>query len=256
MLSLASEALADEVIERGDGIRRTIVREPLGVVLDIAAWNYPLIIAANVVVPAVLAGNAVLLKHASQTPGVGAWFETAFKEAGAPTGLVTWVNLRGRDMAPLLRHPVLGGVYFTGSVPAGRQVNQVVASRELGFLSTGLELGGKDPAYVRADMPLDVVVPNLVDGAFYNGGQSCCAVERIYVDRSIYTDFVDAYVADSRRWVVGDPSLESTLLGPMATPETLDVMDAQVAAIAVGDLGVVRRVGVAGKVFEALVGGS
>ncbi len=228
MLAIAPEALRDEHVPIGDGLRRVIVREPLGVVLDIAAWNYPLIIAGNVVVPALLAGNTVLLKHASQTPGVGLWFEEAFRKAGAPEGVVTAVTVRGRDAAALIQHPDVAAVFFTGSVEGGRDVYRKVAQRPEGFIDAGLELGGKDPAWVRADMPLEIAVPNLVEGAFYNAGQSCCGVERIYVDRAIYDDFVRAFVEEARRWQVGDPLAPDTMMGPVASPGTLDTLEAQI----------------------------
>jgi len=210
MKDLAPDALADRHIALGDGIHRRITRDPLGVVVDIAAWNYPLLIAVNVLVPGVLAGNAVVLKHASQTAGVGRWFEEAFARAGAPAGLITAVTVRGRDASTLVQHPGVDGLFFTGSVPAGRQVYANVGNRPEGFIDAGFELGGKDPAYVRADMPLDIVVPNLVEGALYNAGQSCCAVERIYVHRCLYADFVDAYVEQARGWVIADPELPDT----------------------------------------------
>lgn len=228
MIELAPAALRDLEIVRDDGIGRTIVRDPLGVVLDIAAWNYPLLIAVNVVVPAVISGNTVVLKHASQTAGVGPWFQEMFRRAGAPAGVVASVSVRGRDARSLVQHPSVDGVFFTGSVDAGRTVHAAVATREAGFLDTGLELGGKDPAYVRGDIPLDVVVPNLVEGAFYNAGQSCCAVERIYVTRDRYKDFVEAYVAQARAWTVSDPTQDRCVLGAVASPETLDVLSRQV----------------------------
>ena len=229
MMSLASEGLADCAVSGGDGITRTIVRDPLGVIVDVAAWNYPLLIAANVIIPGVLAGNAVVIKHASQTPSVGLWFEDAFRRAGAPDGLVTAVTIPGRQAHTLLEHPKVAAVFFTGSVEGGRQVHRTVANRETGFLDVGLELGGKDPAYVRADMELDIAVPNLVEGALYNAGQSCCAVERIYVHRDLYREFVERYVAHAQEWTVDDPASEGTRLGPVASRDTLDVLDAQVA---------------------------
>lgn len=256
MVGLAGDALADRHVALGDGIRRTIVRDPLGVVVDIAAWNYPLLIAVNVIVPAVLAGNAVLLKHASQTAGVGLWFEQAFQRAGAPDGLVQAVTVRGRNARQLVQHPAVDGVFFTGSVPAGRQVYKDVASRAHGFIDAGLELGGKDPAYVRADMPLGIVVPNLVEGAFYNAGQSCCGVERIYVARAIYADFVDAYAELARAWVAGDPTDPGTVMGPVAAADTLDTCEAQVRdAVSRGGrlLTGGERIGGSGWVFPATV---
>ncbi|MGB0589805.1 MAG: aldehyde dehydrogenase family protein [Myxococcota bacterium] len=228
MIDLAPDALADQHVALGDGIHRRIARDPLGVVVDIAAWNYPLLIAVNVVVPAILAGNTVLLKHASQTAGIGLWFEETFKRAGAPEGLVTAVTVRGRDASTLVQHPDVDGLFFTGSVEAGRQVYADVGTRPQGFIDAGFELGGKDPAYVREDMPLDIVVPNLVEGAFYNAGQSCCAVERIYVHRSRYEAFVSAYVEAAKGWVIADPEQPDTSLGALATPETIPILEAQV----------------------------
>ena len=185
-----------------------------------AAWNYPLLIAANVIIPGVLAGNAAVIKHASQTPSVGMWF--GFRRA-APDGLVA-ATIPGRQANTLLEHSKVSAVFFTGSVEGGRQVHRTVANRETGFLDVGLELGGKDPAYVRADMDLDIAVPNLVEGAFYNAGQSCCAVERIYVHRDLYTEFVRRYVAHALEWTVDDPATDGTRLGPVATRDTLDVL--------------------------------
>ncbi|MGM0577342.1 MAG: aldehyde dehydrogenase family protein [Myxococcota bacterium] len=228
MMDLAPNALADRSVAIGDGIHRTLARDPLGVVVDIAAWNYPLIIAVNVVVPAVLAGNAVLLKHASQTAGLGLWFQQAFRKAGAPEGLVTAVTVRGRDAAGLVRHPLVDGVFFTGSTEAGRDVYANVATRTEGFIDAGLELGGKDPAYVRKDMPLDVAVPALVGGTMFNAGQSCCAVERIYVHESLYEAFLGGVVEEVGRWRLGDPEVSDTLLGPLASESAVDTMVAQV----------------------------
>lgn len=229
MIRLAPEALADQSISLHDGIQRRIVRDPLGVILDIAAWNYPLLIAINVVAPALLAGNAVLIKHASQTAGVGLWFEDMFRRAGAPDGLVTAVLVRGSESSSLVQHRDVHGVFFTGSTQGGQQVYRTVANREHGFVDVGLELGGKDPAYVRADMPVELAAANLIEGAFYNAGQSCCAIERIYVHRARYDAFVEAAVEAAQQWSCANPAEENTMLGAVATAETLDVLDAQVA---------------------------
>jgi acyl-CoA reductase-like NAD-dependent aldehyde dehydrogenase len=235
MIRLAPEALADQTLSLDDGISRRIVRDPLGVILDIAAWNYPLLIAINVVAPALLAGNAVLIKHASQTAGVGLWFEDMFRRAGAPDGLVTAVLVRGSESQALVQHRNIDAVFFTGSTEGGQQVYRTVANREHGFVDVGLELGGKDPAYVRADMPVELAAANLIEGAFYNAGQSCCAVERIYVHRARYEAFVEAAVEAAKTWTVGAPTHEASMLGALATAETLDVLDAQVAdAVAKG----------------------
>lgn len=235
MIRLAPEALADQTISLDDGISRRIVRDPLGVILDIAAWNYPLLIAINVVAPSLLAGNSVLIKHASQTAGVGLWLEDMFRRAGAPDGLVTAVLVRGSESQALVQHPQVDGVFFTGSTAGGQQVYRTVANREHGFVDVGLELGGKDPAYVRADMPVELAAGNLIEGAFYNAGQSCCAIERIYVHSARYEAFVEAAVEAARSWNVGAPTDDRSMIGALATAETMDVLDAQVAdAVAKG----------------------
>ena len=213
MISIAESTLADEWLPEKPGFKRYIRHEPLGVVVDIAAWNYPLLIAVNVVVPAVLAGNAVIIKHSSRTPLCGQAFVDAFAAAGAPTDLVQSINASHAVTESLLQHPGVDFVSFTGSVRGGHEVNTSVAGR---FIDVGLELGGKDPAYVCADAPFQWAVDNCVDGAFYNAGQSCCAVERVYVDRSIYKDFVEAYIAKTREYALGDPMAASTSIGPLA----------------------------------------
>src|SRR5690606_10383171 len=183
----------------------------LGVVLDIVAWNYPLLIAVNVVIPSILAGNSVIIKHSSKTPSCGEAFVDAFAKAGAPKDLVQHVIASHGVTDKLIRHAGVDYVSFTGSVRGGHEVMHSAVDR---FINMGLELGGKDPAYVRADADFQYAVDNCVDGAFYNAGQSCCAIERIYVDKAIYEPFVDAYAAKTREYVLGDPMLESTTLGP------------------------------------------
>ncbi len=215
MISIAEAALQDEYLPEKPGFVRYIRHEPLGVVLDIAAWNYPLLIAVNVVVPAVLAGNAVIIKHSSRTPLCGHAFVKAFQKAGAPEGLVQDIRADHAVTEAFIRHPGVNYVSFTGSVRGG---HEVVRSAKDKFLNVGLELGGKDPAYVCADAPFAFAVANTADGALYNAGQSCCAVERIYVEQAIYDKFLEAYVAETRAYaVLGDPLSEKTTLGPMAT---------------------------------------
>ncbi|MCP4643081.1 MAG: aldehyde dehydrogenase family protein [bacterium] len=227
MISIAEETLADEYLPDVPKFKRYIRHEPLGVVFDIAAWNYPLLIAVNVVVPAVLAGNSVLIKHSSKTPLCAQAFEDAFKEAGAPEGLVQAVIASHAVTEAIIQHPAVDHVGFTGSVQGGREVNRSAADR---FIEVGLELGGKDPAYVCADAPFDFAVENCVDGAFYNAGQSCCAIERVYVDRAIYDDFVEAYAAKVREYVVGDPMDPATSIGPLASRTSPAFLAGQVAA--------------------------
>lgn len=214
MNSIAERVLADEPLPDKPGFQRYIRHEPLGVVLDVAAWNYPLLIAVNVVVPAVLAGNAVILKHSSKTPLCGQAFADAFLQAGAPEGLVQHVIADHEVTRAFIQHPGIDHMSFTGSVSGGHDVVRSAADR---FIDVGLELGGKDPAYVCADADFDFAVANCVDGAFYNAGQSCCGVERVYVEQSIYPAFVEAFAALTRQYVLGDPLAEDTTIGPMAS---------------------------------------
>jgi acyl-CoA reductase-like NAD-dependent aldehyde dehydrogenase len=227
MVSIAEEALAPIDPGPKEGFTRFIRREPVGTVLVIAPWNYPYLTAVNSVVPALMAGNAVILKHAAQTLLVGERFETAFDRAGLPAGLFQNLVMSHEQAARALRSGLVDQVNFTGSVEGGRAVERAAAGR---FLGVGLELGGKDPAYVRADADLAVAVENVVDGAFFNSGQSCCAVERIYVAAPLYDDFVEAAVALTCRYVLGDPLEEATTLGPMVKASAADFVRDQVAA--------------------------
>ncbi len=225
MLRLAPAALADDVLGPKPGFRRFIRHEPLGIVLDIPAWNYPLLIAVNVVIPALAAGNAVLIKHARLTPLCGDAFVEAFGKTDLPRDLVASIHVTHETVRRLIQARAVDFISFTGSVEGGRQVYQE-ASRQL--LDMGLELGGKDPAFVCEDCDFDFTVENLVDGAFYNAGQSCCAVERIYVMRPLFRRFVDAYVAEVEKYVIGDPEDERTTLGPLAQRKAVEFMEFQV----------------------------
>jgi len=225
MMRLAPQALADDVLAPKPGFRRFIRHEPLGIVLDIPAWNYPLLIAVNVVVPALLAGNAVLIKHARLTPLCGDAFVEAFRRTELPPDLIASIHVTHDTVGKLIEARAVDFISFTGSVEGGRQVYQE-ASRQL--LDMGLELGGKDPALVCEDCDFQFTVENLVDGAFYNCGQSCCAVERIYVMRPLFERFVDAYVAEVEKYVIGDPEDERTTLGPLAQRKAVEFMEFQV----------------------------
>ncbi len=226
MIAIADETLADDAVAEKEGFTRYIRHEPLGVVLDIAAWNYPLLIAVNVVIPAVLAGNSVIVKHSSKTPLCATAFEDAFRASDGPEHLVQAVAADHGVTELLIKHEGVDHVSFTGSVSGGRQVNRSASDR---FIEVGLELGGKDPAYVCADADFDWAVGNCVDGAFYNAGQSCCAVERIYVEAPIYDKFVEAYAAKARDYVVGDPMDDKTSMGPLASKGAIDFLKKQVA---------------------------
>jgi len=223
---LAETALADEPLPPKDGFIRFIRHEPLGVVLDIAAWNYPLLIAVNVIVPALLAGNAVLVKHARLTPLCGGHFVDAFRRTELPEGLIAALILDHEATGALIRSGQVDYVSFTGSVVGGREVYGEVAHR---FIDAGLELGGKDPAYVCEDANFDFAVENVVDGAFYNAGQSCCGIERVYVAGSLFDRFVEAAVALVRQYRMGDPEDPATTLGPLASRKGADLVDRHVA---------------------------
>jgi acyl-CoA reductase-like NAD-dependent aldehyde dehydrogenase len=225
MMAIAAETLAPEVLPAREGLHRRIEHAPLGVVLDIAAWNYPLLIPVNVVVPALLAGNAVLLKHSARTPLCGERFAQAFADPDLP-GLVASLNIGHEQTAALIADPrAVDYVAFTGSVAGGRSVYRQASQR---ILDVGLELGGKDPAYVAEDADLDFAVDGVVDGACYNAGQSCCAVERVYVHRRLYDEFLARARAVMERYRLGDPLDERTTLGPLAGSRALDLLERQV----------------------------
>lgn len=215
MQAIAKESLADVVLPPKDNFERRIAKDPLGVILDLPAWNYPLLTAVNAIVPAVLAGNAVVVKHSPRTPLCGEHFARAFAEAGGPKGAVSAVFFDYERTERLVGDPRVDHVLFTGSVHGGHRIQAAAKDR---FLHVGLELGGNDPAYAAADCDLEKTVENIVDGAIYNAGQSCCAVERVYVHTSVYDRFVAAAEPLVRAYVMGDPRDAKTTLGPVAQP--------------------------------------
>jgi len=232
MIELAPEALADVRPPEQAGYTRFIRRAPLGVVLVMAPWNYPWLTSVNAVIPALAAGNAVILKHARQTPLVAERFAQAGREAGLPDGLLTALHLDHDLAAAAITDPRLDYVAFTGSVDGGHAVRSAAAKR---FIATGLELGGKDPAYVRADADLKQAVDGIVDGAFFNSGQSCCGIERVYVHESLFDDFVEQSAALVRSYVLGDPREPETTLGPVVRASAAKAIVAQIeGAIAAG----------------------
>jgi acyl-CoA reductase-like NAD-dependent aldehyde dehydrogenase len=226
MIAIAPEALAKLEPTPVAGFRRQIRREPLGTVLVVAPWNYPYLTAVNTVIPALMAGNSVILKHASQTLLVGERFAEAFSRANLPAGLFHNLLLDHQQTAAIIASGRVQQVNFTGSVEGGKAMQSAATGR---FLGMGLELGGKDPAYVRADANLEHAVENLVDGSFFNSGQSCCAIERIYVDENIYPAFVEGFVALTRQYVLGNPLDEATTLGPLVSPSAADFVRGQIA---------------------------
>ena len=227
LIDLAPSALAPMMpADRRDGLLRHIVRAPLGIVFVVAPWNFPFLTAVNTIVPALMAGNAVLLKHAAQTLLVGDRFQAALDAAGLPPGLFHHIALSHEDTARILATGSVDHITFTGSVAGGRAIERAAAGT---FTSCTLELGGKDPAYVRADADLDFAVENIGDGAYFNSGQSCCGIERIYVHEHLYDKFVDGFAALTSQYLLGDPLDQATTMGPMAATRFADLVRAQTA---------------------------
>lgn len=225
MIDIAESALADVQVEEIPGFRRYIRRVPLGLVLVLAPWNYPYLTSVNSIIPALMAGNSVLLKHAQQTPLCAERYAEAFRSAGAPEGLFQYLHLSHEQAARLIADARVAQVAFTGSVDGGHAVQKAAFGR---FMAPGLELGGKDPAYVRADAPLEYAIENLVDGAFFNSGQSCCGIERIYVHESRFNSFVEGFVELTRQYQLGNPLLPETTLGPMVRNSAADFVKKQI----------------------------
>jgi acyl-CoA reductase-like NAD-dependent aldehyde dehydrogenase len=226
-LDEAASTLADEVVLDDDagGMREVITHEPLGVIANISAWNYPYFVGSNVFVPALLAGNAVLYKPSEHATLTGLAIASMLNDAGVPVDVFGLVAGDGGVGAELLSHR-LDGVFFTGSYATGRRIAESVAG-QLGRVQ--LELGGKDPVYVADDVDVAAAAEGLADGAFYNNGQSCCSVERIYVHEAIADEFVGRFVATVESFVMGDPTDDATYLGPLTRPDQADVLEAQVA---------------------------
>jgi acyl-CoA reductase-like NAD-dependent aldehyde dehydrogenase len=225
MCGIAEETLSDISIPQKAGFQRFIRREPLGVVFVVAPWNYPWLTSVNAVVPALLAGNSVILKMAAQTPLVAERYAEAFQAAGLPQGVFQFLHLDHAQVARVIADPRIAFVAFTGSVAGGQAVQQAAAAR---FIGTGLELGGKDPAYVRADADLAFAAENLVDGSYFNSGQSCCGIERIYVQKPVFKDFVQRFVELTWQYRLGNPLEKETNLGPLVRTEAADAVRAQI----------------------------
>jgi acyl-CoA reductase-like NAD-dependent aldehyde dehydrogenase len=212
MIEIAESALADLDTGPKQGFKRFIRREPLGVVFTIAAWNYPYLIAVNSVVPALMAGNSVILKHSAQTPLCAERFAECLSAAGLPDGLFHALHLSHTDTERVVRDPRIDFVAFTGSVTGGHAVSHAASER---FVGLGLELGGCDPVYVREDADLAHAIENIVDGAYFNSGQSCCGLQRIYVHERLHDAFVDGFVALTEKYILGNPLEAETTLGPV-----------------------------------------
>jgi acyl-CoA reductase-like NAD-dependent aldehyde dehydrogenase len=205
---------------------RHIARDPLGLVFVIAPWNYPFLTSVNAVIPALAAGNVVLLKHSHQTPLVAERYAEAAKAAGLPAGVFQILHADHADSARIVGDARVDHVCFTGSVEGGKAIQRAIGER---FIGAGLELGGKDPAYVRADANLAHAIENLVDGAFFNSGQSCCGIERIYVHESLYAKFVEGFVDLTKTYKLGNPADKATNLGPMVRASAAEFVRGQIA---------------------------
>lgn len=224
MIDIAAQELADMHIS-SNGLTRFIRHTPLGTVLSIAPWNYPYLTAVNSIIPALMAGNVVVLKHSSQTLLCGERFQQAFDAAGLPKGVFQAVCVDHAGTAELIKSGEVNFISFTGSVAGGIKIEQSAAGL---FKGVALELGGKDPAYVRDDADLDHAVASLVDGAYFNSGQSCCGIERIYVNQKHFDRFVEQFIETVKQYQLGNPLLSDTTLGPMVNNDAAERVRAQI----------------------------
>ncbi len=225
LIAVAEETLKPEILPSPAGQYRAIEHEPLGVVLVISAWNYPLVISVNGVISALLTGNTVLLKHSSITPIIGDHFARAFGNLGGLENILQSFVADHTVTAGIIENPGVDHVIFTGSVRGGHEIYRSAARR---FIDCNLELGGKDGAYVAEDADVKSAAESLVDGAMYNAGQSCCGIERVYVHEKVYPEFLKHAEALCRAYVLGDPMEATTNLGPLADPASAHEMERQV----------------------------
>ena len=226
LLKIAQSQLEDDIINIDSENMLKISKESIGASLVISPWNYPLLCPISAIIPSIICGNSVLLKHSPRTPMVGQFFEEAFNSVGA-LNVVQNLFLQNSDVEEVYKYPLLNFVGFTGSVEAGKTVLMDIAKNGR-FIRTNFELGGKDAAYVREDADIDFAVENVIDGAMYNSGQSCCAIERVYVHESIYEEFIEKAAKVISNMKLGNPLDESTSLGPQALPDSLVFLQDQV----------------------------
>jgi len=226
MIELADAGLESIKLDEKEGFERWIQREALGIMFVIAPWNYPYLTAINAIMPAILAGNAVILKHSAQTPLCAERLFEAFAEGGVPEGVFQYLHLNHADTEGVIKDERVSHVAFTGSVPGGEMVEKAAAGR---FIGIGLELGGKDPAYVRVDADLAHAVETTMDGAFYNSGQSCCGIERIYVHESIHDEFVQQATAWVNALKLGRSDDPETSMGPVVRASAAEFVREQTA---------------------------
>ncbi|NND05558.1 MAG: aldehyde dehydrogenase family protein [Saprospiraceae bacterium] len=232
MIDIAASALAEESLEDGNQFKKVIKHGALGTILVLAPWNYPYLTSINAIIPALMAGNTVILKHSQQTPLCAESYADAFNNAGLPAGVFQYLHMTHTQVAKVVVDSRIDFVSFTGSVEGGYAIQEAVGKR---FMRTGLELGGKDPAYVRADADLSYCSEQIADGAFFNSGQSCCGVERIYVHTEVYDQFLEAFLSATTQLNLDDPTKADTTLGPMIKPTAAAFVTDQIdAALAMG----------------------
>jgi acyl-CoA reductase-like NAD-dependent aldehyde dehydrogenase len=224
-LEATPRVLREETVHSRPGLEEAITLEPLGVVANISAWNYPYFVGSNVFLPALLTGNAVLYKPSEFSSLSGAAIGRLMDEAGVPEGVFTVIT-GGVDTGAALTAQPVDGVFFTGSYATGRRIAEALAGR---MVRVQLELGGKDPVYVCDDVDVEKAAHSAAEGAFYNTGQSCCAVERIYVHQAVHDAFLEKFVEVVKSYAVGDPLDERTFIGPVTRPAQLPVLERQVA---------------------------
>ena len=212
MIEKSEDALQNVISKKDNEFDNFVSKEPLGTIFIIAPWNYPYNTSVNSIVPSLLSGNCVILKHSSQTPLCAEQLFKAANSSGLPQGVFQFLHLDHESTSQIIADRRIDHVLFTGSVSGGKEVKKSIGDR---FINAGLELGGKDPAYVRKDCNLNHAIENLADGVFYNSGQSCCGIERIYVDSEVYSDFVDGIKNFTEKYILDDPLKKQTNLGPV-----------------------------------------
>ncbi len=221
----AAKYLSEEIMNEGNGMQEKIVYEPLGVVCNISAWNYPYLVGVNVFIPALLGGNAVMYKPSEYATLTGLEIERLLNEAGLPPS-VFHIAIGGKETGEILLELPFDGYYFTGSYKTGKYIYDKVAAK---MVPCQCELGGKDPLYVADDIKdIKAVAAGTADGAFYNNGQSCCAVERIYVHEKVYDEYVKEFIEEVQSWKIGQPTDEGVYIGPLSRKEQLNVLENQI----------------------------
>jgi acyl-CoA reductase-like NAD-dependent aldehyde dehydrogenase len=222
----AEKYLSDETMSNENGMEEKIIYEPLGVICNISAWNYPYLVGVNVFVPALLAGNAVMYKPSEYSTLTGLEIEKLLKQSGVPENIFH-IAVGAGNVGAFLLDLSFDGYYFTGSYKTGKYIYEKVAPK---MVPCQCELGGKDPLYVANDIAdIKAVAAGTADGAFYNNGQSCCAVERIYVHEKVYDRYIDEFVKEVQSWKIGSPVEEGTYIGPLSRKEQLNVLENLVA---------------------------